>query len=272
MNQRPEIPIWQVDAFADKPFSGNPAAICFLSQFPDEFWMQSVASEMNLSETAYVVPSGNPNEFHLRWFTPMVEVDLCGHATLASAHTLIQQQRVDPSLPIRFLTRSGCLTCDSNGDVITMDFPATPPSQPLDPSTLSLLQASLDVTPVFTGKSREDVLIVVNGEDTVRALQPDFGRIAQIETRGIILTAASDDRDIDFVSRFFAPRFGVNEDPVTGSAHCCLAPYWSAHFGREKLTGFQASRRGGVVYTEVNGDRVKLSGKAVTVMKASLLV
>ena len=153
-----------------------------------------------------------------------------------------------------------------------MDFPATPPSQPVDASTHSLLLDILGVSPLFTGKSREDVLCVVDQESTVRDFQPDPLRLAQIGVRGIILSAASDGPGIDFVSRFFAPRFGVNEDPVTGSAHCCLAPYWSDHFDRDELTGFQASGRGGIVRTKVKGDRVKLSGQAVTIMKASLLI
>ncbi|WP_182864646.1 PhzF family phenazine biosynthesis protein [Stieleria mannarensis] len=267
-----EIPLWQVDAFADRPFSGNPAAICLLDAARDAEWMQNVAAEMNLSETAFVVPTGHPNEFHLRWFTPALEVDLCGHATLAAAHVLIEQGRVAASQSISFQTRSGCLSCTSDGTSITMDFPATPPTGQIDSATVSDLQNALGVATEFVAKSREDIFVVVDSEPTLRAAAPNFDRLAQIETRGVILTAASTTPGIDFVSRFFAPQSGINEDPVTGSAHCCLAPYWSDQLGRTSLIGYQASPRGGVVHTQVDGDRVRLTGQAVTVMKAKFLV
>ncbi len=266
------IPIWQVDAFAARPFSGNPAAICLLESPRDAEWMQQVAAEMNLSETAFVVPAGRPNEFHLRWFTPAVEVDLCGHATLGAAHTLIEQQRVDPSRPILFQTRSGCLSCQRDGASIRMDFPATPPSGSVDPATIGNLEAALGITVDAVAKSKEDVFAVVDSEQTLRRVSPDFSRLAEIETRGVILTATSSAPGVDFVSRFFAPRCGINEDPVTGSAHCCLAPYWSERLGRSSLTGYQASPRGGVVHTRVVGDRVQLSGQAVTVMESRFLI
>ncbi|QDV40820.1 Trans-2,3-dihydro-3-hydroxyanthranilate isomerase [Stieleria neptunia] len=266
------VPIWQVDAFATRPFSGNPAAICLLESPRDSEWMQQVAVEMNLSETAFVVPTGRPNKFHLRWFTPAVEVDLCGHATLGAAHTLIEQKRVDPSRPILFQTRSGCLSCQCEGPSITMDFPVTPPSGAVDPATIADLQDALGVAVNHVAKSNEDVFAVVESEQTLRSVCPDFGRLAKIETRGVIITAASSTAGVDFVSRFFAPRFGINEDPVTGSAHCCLAPYWSQRLGRSSLTGYQASRRGGLVHTQVIGDRVQLSGQAVTMMEARFLI
>ncbi|MCS7470505.1 PhzF family phenazine biosynthesis protein [Stieleria sp. ICT_E10.1] len=267
-----EIPIWQVDAFADRPFSGNPAAICLLDAPGETQWMQNVAAEMNLSETAFVLPTGRPNEFHLRWFTPAVEVDLCGHATLGAAHTLIKQRRVDPSRPIRFQTRSGCLSCQCEGPSITMDFPATPPSSAVDPARTADLQDALGVDVNHVARSNEDLFAVVESEQMLRSVSPDFGRLAEIETRGVIITAASSAAGVDFVSRFFAPRCGINEDPVTGSAHCCLAPYWSQRLGRSSLTGYQASPRGGVVHTRVVGDRVQLSGQAVTVMEARFLI
>ena len=266
------IPIWQVDAFAARPFAGNPAAICLLESPRDAEWMQQVAAEMNLSETAFVVPAGRPNEFHLRWFTPAVEVDLCGHATLGAAHTLIEQERVDPSRPILFQTRSGCLSCQRDGASIRMDFPATPPSGSVDPATIGNLEAALGITVDAVAKSKEDVFAVVDSEQTLRRVSPDFSRLAEIETRGVILTATSSAPGVDFVSRFFAPRCGINEDPVTGSAHCCLAPYWSERLGRSSLTGYQASPRGGVVHTRVVGDRVQLSGQAVTVMESRFLI
>ncbi len=266
------IPIWQVDAFAARPFAGNPAAICLLESPRDAEWMQQVAAEMNLSETAFVVPAGRPNEFHLRWFTPAVEVDLCGHATLGAAHTLIEQKRVDPSRPILFQTRSGCLSCQRDGASIRMDFPATPPSGSVDPATIGNLEAALGITVDAVAKSKEDVFAVVDSEQTLRRVSPDFSRLAEIETRGVILTATSSAPGVDFVSRFFAPRCGINEDPVTGSAHCCLAPYWSERLGRSSLTGYQASPRGGVVHTRVVGDRVQLSGQTVTVMESRFLI
>ena len=239
------IPIWQVDAFAARPFAGNPAAICLLESPRDAEWMQQVAAEMNLSETAFVVPAGRPNEFHLRWFTPAVEVDLCGHATLGAAHTLIEQQRVDPSRPILFQTRSGCLSCQRDGASIRMDFPATPPSGSVDPATIGNLEAALGITVDAVAKSKEDVFAVVDSEQTLRRVSPDFSRLAEIETRGVILTATSSAPGVDFVSRFFAPRCGINEDPVTGSAHCCLAPHLVRTSGpiiADRLSSFTTRR------------------------------
>jgi PhzF family phenazine biosynthesis protein len=270
MSESQSIPIWQVDAFTDRPFAGNPAAVCLLDQEAVEVWMQNVAAEMNLAETSFVVPTGKANEFHLRWFTPTVEVDLCGHATLAAAHTLLEQGRASQKTPIRFQTKSGELTCERDGNMITLDFPATPPSESVDPKIANELLSTLHIQASFVARSRFDLFVVVDEPEMVIDLQPNFDRLGKIQTRGIIVTAKSSDSRSDFVSRFFAPRCGINEDPVTGSAHCCLAPYWSERFGREKLIGYQASRRGGFVRTQVAGDRVKLSGNAVTVFEGKL--
>lgn len=266
------IPLWQVDAFTDKPFSGNSAAVCLLDQFPCDDWMQNVASEMNLSDTAFLVSANDANEFQLRWFTPTTEVELCGHATLASAHVLFEQERVKGDAPIRFETRSGFLTCIRHALGVEMNFPATPASEVLQDSTRQRLESILGTSATFAGRSREDILFVMDDAKAVRELAPDFEALAQIETRGLIVTAESSDPSEDFVSRFFAPRFGIDEDPVTGSAHCCLAPYWSDRLGRLELTGRQVSCRSGVVQTRLSGDRVHLSGNAITVFSAQLRV
>jgi PhzF family phenazine biosynthesis protein len=262
------VPCFQIDAFADRPFSGNPAAVCLLDDEADSDWMQAVASEMNLSETAFVRTA--QDGYELRWFTPAFEVDLCGHATLASAHVLWTEGHVPANSPIRFHTRSGVLTCKLIGDLIELDFPATPPVQTEPPS--GLLEALGISSTEFVGKSAFDNLVVVDSAATVRSLQPDFGQLAQISMRGAIVTATSDDPAFDFVSRFFAPAAGVNEDPVTGSAHCCLGPFWQERLGKSELMAYQASKRGGVVRVQVKDDRVLLGGKAITVMQGKLCV
>lgn len=259
-------PIIQVDAFADRPFAGNPAAVCILSAPREERWMQDVATEMNLSETAFLHPLDDG--WGLRWFTPKVEVDLCGHATLASAHVLWQDGLLPAGAEARFHTRSGLLTAARQGNWISMDFPAKP-EQPA-PAPDGLEQA-LGVPLVYTGRSKFDWVVEVESEDAVRALRPDIGLLAKVEARGVIVTARGERDGYDFVSRFFAPAVGVPEDPVTGSAHCALAPYWAARLGRAQLTGFQASRRGGTVKVRVEGDRVILAGQAVTVMRGELV-
>jgi PhzF family phenazine biosynthesis protein len=265
--------IWQVDAFTDCPFAGNPAAICLLDAFPSDVWMQHVAAEMNLSETSFLVPCGQGNRFQLRWFTPAVEVDLCGHATLAAAHLLFEQGIARASEELRFKTRSGELVCTRRDDDILLDFPATPPMPLGDERLGEQLSDALGITaPSDILRSRFDLMVVADEESVVRRLSPDFGKLAKLDTRGVIVTAVSHEPGIDFVSRYFAPRCGIDEDPVTGSAHCCLAPYWSAKLKRTRLTGFQASKRGGTVGCEVAGDRVKLSGQAVTVLSGQLLV
>jgi PhzF family phenazine biosynthesis protein len=258
--------IVQVDAFTDKPFSGNPAAVCILPQAPSDEWMQDVAREMNLAETAFLVPRANDG-YDLRWFTPTVEVDLCGHATLASAHVLWDEGHLAPARQARFHTRSGILTADQRGEWIELNFPATL-DQPCDAPPE--LIAALGAAPVYVGLSRFDYLIEVASEDELRGLQPDHSRLRRFPVRGVIVTARASSPEYDFVSRFFAPGSGVDEDPVTGSAHCCLGPYWSRRLGRTEMVAFQASARGGVVRVRVEGDRVALGGQAVTVLRGEL--
>lgn len=264
------VPVWQVDAFADQPFTGNPAAVCILDHYPDDDWMQRVAAEMNLSETSFLVPASDPNSFHLRWFTPMTEIDLCGHATLAAVHTLIQQKCVNPNDPISFLTLSGELLCVSSGERMTLSFPTTPASNDVDPAMTKLLLSALGIESGEVLQTKFDLVIVCDDAHTIEAVRPDFNKLERIETRGVMVTAPSDRVGVDFVSRFFAPRCGINEDPVTGSAHCCLAPYWATKLQKTTLVGYQASRRGGTVHCEIVDDRVKLSGTAVTVMEGRL--
>jgi PhzF family phenazine biosynthesis protein len=255
------IRIYHVDAFAEKPFEGNPAAVCLLKDERPAAWMQAVAAEMNLSETAFM---RQLNEgYELRWFTPTTEVELCGHATLASAHAMWIEGVVMRGRPIRFHTKSGVLTCTQNGDLIDLDFPATP-ATPTDPPE-HLLEA-LGVRPSFVGRTKFDKFLLLESEEIVRALRPDFAALGSITgMRGVIVTSPSSDPRFDFVSRYFAPGSGVNEDPVTGSAHCCLAPFWSERLGKTSMTGYQASPRGGIVHVLLNGDRVVLGGKAVTI-------
>lgn len=258
--------IVQVDAFTAEPFAGNPAAVCVLAHAADRRWMQQVAREMNLSETAFLFRQGDA--WSLRWFTPSVEVALCGHATLASAHVLWQDEHLAQGVQARFDTKSGRLTADRKGEWIEMDFPAEP-AQPADPPESLLL--ALGVAATFVGKNRMDYLVEVESETAVRALQPDFTRLRSLPVRGVMVTARSSDGECDFVSRFFAPGSGVDEDPVTGSAHCCLAPYWGARLGKTEMTAHQVSARGGVVRVRTAGDRVILGGQAVTVLRGDLL-
>lgn len=261
-----KIPFFRVDAFTDKPFHGNPAAVVILSLPRETQWVQNVAKEMNLSETAFLWPL--KEGYSLRWFTPAVEVELCGHASLASAHVLWEARYLKPRTPAHFFTRSGRLTCEYKNTLVTMDFPAEP-AEPLPP-VAGLLEA-LGVRAKFTGRNRFDYFVEVDTEEEVRGLQPDFGLLARLVLRGVMVTAASWFRRYDFVSGFFAPAVGVDEDPVTGSAHCALGPYWSQRLGKKRLKGFQVSPRGGLVRVEVRGERVLLGGKAVTVMQGELL-
>jgi len=258
--------IVQVDAFTAVPFAGNPAAVCVMSAPAPDDWMQRVALEMNLSETAFLHPEGDG--YRLRWFTPAAEVDLCGHATLASAHVLWEDGHLPKDSEARFRTRSGLLRANRDGDWITLDFPAKPPA-PAEPPP-GLVEA-LGLEPVEVARNQFDYLVVAADEETVRNLHPDTARLQQLEMRGVIVTARSSDPAYDFVSRFFAPGVGVPEDPVTGSAHCCLAPYWSQVLGRQEFTAFQASPRGGVLRIRLSGDRVLLSGQAVTVMRGEFV-
>lgn len=259
--------IVQVDAFTDRPFAGNPAAVCVLPAPRDERWMADVAREMNLSETAFLHANGDG--YALRWFTPAVEVALCGHATLASAHVLWQDGHLPADRAARFHTKSGLLTAERRGAWIEMDFPAKR-AQPAEPPPGMLAALGIE-TARYVGRNEFDYLVEVDGEAVVRGLAPDFTALGKVEARGVIVTSRAASSECDFVSRFFAPAAGVNEDPVTGSAHVCLAPYWSAKLGRPELVGYQASPRGGIVRTHSRGDRVGLAGQAVTVLAGELL-
>ena len=256
--------ITQVDAFTDRPFSGNPAAVCVLDGPADERWMQLVAREMNLSETAYVHPEGDV--FRLRWFTPVCEVDLCGHATLAAAHVLWEDGHLSQDRPARFQTRSGPLTAIRRDGWIELDFPAEPVEPAEGPPWLP---DALGASVRFVGRNRMDLLVEVESDRVLRGLRPDIGRLGAIPVRGIIVTARGEP-PYDFVSRFFAPRLGVPEDPVCGSAHCALTPYWSDRLGQPTLLAYQASERGGVLRLRDQGRRVMLGGQAVTVMTGEL--
>jgi PhzF family phenazine biosynthesis protein len=258
------VHIVQVDAFTPVPFGGNPAAVCVLSAPCDAGWMQNVAREMNLSETAFLDP--RPEGYNLRWFTPAAEVDLCGHATLASAHVLWEDGHLDGARQARFMTRSGWLSARKAGDWIEMDFPAkAEQSAPAPPQFAEALGAR----PQYVGRNAFDYLVELESEQVVRELQPDFGLLRRLPVRGVIVTSRSSG-EYDFVSRFFAPAVGVDEDPVTGSAHCCLGPFWSARLGKQEMLAYQASARGGVVRVRVDGDRVLLGGQAVTVLRGEL--
>jgi PhzF family phenazine biosynthesis protein len=224
--------ITQVDAFTDRPFTGNPAAVCILSESEPDWWMQDVAREMNLSETAFLLP--HEEGYDLRWFTPSTEVDLCGHATLASAHVLWEDGHLPPGETARFHTRSGILLATRLDDWIEMDFPAKPATEAPAPDHLA---EALGVQPIWVGRSAFDYLVALEDEKQVRTLHPDFSLLRRIDVRGVIVTAVATGNSYDFVSRFFAPRVGIDEDPVTGSAHCVLAPFWSERLGRDEHVG-----------------------------------
>ena len=262
--------LFHVDAFADRPFAGNPAAVCVLdpdvSAVGDE-WMARVAAEMNLSETAFVRARGE-DDWDLRWFTPKVEVDLCGHATLATAHVLWTEGHASAEV-VRFHTRSGVLAATRRHDVIELDFPALA-NEVVDPP--EGLAAALGVEPVTTCRNVHDLLAELPDAGAVRSLAPDFAAIAAIDARAVVVTAPSDDDRFDFVSRCFAPRVGINEDPVTGSAHCALATYWAARLGRTEFRAYQASARGGAMTVTLDGDRARLGGTAVTITRGDLIV
>ncbi len=261
------LPITQVDAFTGAPFGGNPAAVCILPEPRPAAWMQAVASEMNLSETAFL--HREERGYNLRWFTPKVEVELCGHATLASAHVLWESGALGLDEQACFTTCSGLLTATRRGDWIEMDFPARPARPVAAPIGLA---PALGTQPRYVGQNVFDYLVEVESEDALRALRPDFGALAALPVRGVIVTARAATEEYDFVSRFFAPAVGVDEDPVTGSAHCCLAPFWAARLGKEELVGRQISERGGIVRVRLVDDRVLLGGQAVTVLHGELLV
>lgn len=271
---RPDLA--QIDAFTDAPFGGNPAGVCFLDREPDEEWMQAVAAEMNLSETAFLFPPESHEvedvevpTYRLRWFTPTVEVDLCGHATLASAHYLFTQRKIDKPL-IRFLTRSGALTASrATDEYIELDMPADQAFEIEPPAGLLAALGLRDETVVASAQGRHDVLVEVVDPSVVADVQPDAAALRRIDTRGVIVTSVGSGL-YDFVSRFFAPGVGVDEDPVTGSAHTTLGPYWAPRLAKDEMLAHQVSARGGVIRVTVADDRVHLAGRAVTVFRARL--
>lgn len=268
------IPILQIDAFASEAFHGNPATVCLLEQPKPEAWMQNVAAEMNQPMTAFVVPRSTANEFDLRWFTPEGEMPLCGHATLASAHALWETGRLTEDQEIRFYTASGVLNCRRAGKLIEMDFPALPVQEAEFPPTLA---EAFNVHPnkVFCQRradgSNGNFLLELDGEERVRSLKPNFELLRKTAKVGVIVTARSDAPELDFVSRYFAGYIGIDEDAVTGSAHCALTPYWASVLGKTEMSAYQASARGGALRVKVRGDRVFLGGEAVTVLRGSLL-
>jgi len=259
------VPIFQVDAFTSELFKGNPAAVCILPEPRDEIWMQNVAREMNLSETAFLCKQ--EDGYNLRWFTPTVEVDLCGHATLASAHILWETGMLSPHERANLHTRSGLLTAERKWDEIELNFPATPEEPASAPPGL---REALGIAPRYVGKTRFDYLVEVESEEIVRNLKPDFASLRALSIRGVMVTSLAASPEFDFVSRFFAPASGIDEDPVTGSSHCCLGLFWSKRLGKTELLAYQASARGGTVRVRIAGDRVVLGGRAVTVLRGEL--
>ncbi len=259
------VPIVQVDAFTDHCFGGNPAAVCTLHAPRPESWMQAVAAEMNLSETAFLDPVADG--WNLRWFTPAVEVDLCGHATLASAHVIWEEGRLPLESPARFHTRSGVLIARRREGRIELDFPAWPPQAcPAPPG----LADALHVEPKWVGRHKDYVLVEVASQRQVSELRPDFARLRELHD-AVIVTSRSDDPGIDFVSRFFAPSYGIDEDPATGSAQCVLGPYWRDRLDKQQLAGRQLSRRGGAMEVSIAGERALIAGHAVTVLRGELV-
>lgn len=257
--------IVQVDSFTSELFKGNPAAVCLLEKQMDDSWMQNIAREMNLSETAFLFKI--KDGYKLRWFTPVMEVDLCGHATLASAHVLYEEGLLSIDQQARFHTRSGVLTVIKKGDWLEMDFPAqkvTPVDVP------PVLSEAVGPRPVYTGKNKTGYLFKYESEEQVRELKPHFHLLREMPVQEIIVTAKSAVGEYDFVSRFFAPNLGINEDPVTGSAHCSLGPFWQGELCKSDFLAYQASERGGVIKVGVRGDRVKIGGQAITLFRGTL--
>ncbi|NOT09466.1 MAG: PhzF family phenazine biosynthesis protein [Gemmatimonadales bacterium] len=257
--------LWLVDAFTDAAFGGNPAGVCFLGEPKPDEWMQALARELNQAETAFLLRADDG--FDLRWFTPAVEVALCGHATLASAHFLWAEHHLKPKATAKFNTKSGRLTAKKKDGWILLDFPATPAVE-TEPPPYLLDAVKAPGAPVL--KTPFDYLVVTDDPKELRALTPDFRLLKAIESRGVIVTAPSDVPGVDFISRFFAPAVGIDEDPVTGSAHCALTPLWAARLGKSSMVAHQVSRRGGVLRVEAAGDRVILGGQAVTVLKGTM--
>jgi PhzF family phenazine biosynthesis protein len=259
-------PLYQVDAFTSRPFAGNPAAVCLLKEARPEAWMQNVAMEMNLSETAFLVPQ--QDGYDLRWFTPAAEVALCGHATLASAHVLWECGALQAGEQARFHTKSGLLTAVQKEGWIELDFPARPTAPVEAPPNLA---GALGAELFYVGKNVDDYMVEVESEEIVRQLQPDFAALSTLPVRGVIVTSRSASAGFDFVSRFFAPAVGVNEDPVTGSAHTCLTPYWAEKLVKTELMAYQASPRGGILRVCLADERVLIAGQAVTVLRGELV-
>jgi PhzF family phenazine biosynthesis protein len=259
------VRLFQIDAFTSESFKGNPAAVCFMDGARDDRWMANVAAEMNLAETAFLTKQDDG--WGLRWFTPAVEVDLCGHATLASAHA-IWSENISSDPVLRSHTRSGVLTAKRDDDFIELDFPAKREEAIAAPA--GLLDALGTTSATYVGRNQFDYIVELPTEAEVRALKPDHAVLRQLPVRGIIVTSRGS--DYDFISRFFAPGSGIDEDPVTGSSHCCLTPYWSQRLSKMEMNAYQASPRGGAIRVTLDGDRVKLAGRAVTVLRGELLV
>jgi PhzF family phenazine biosynthesis protein len=255
-----------VDAFTDEAFRGNPAVVCFMDEARDAAWMQRVAREMNQSETAFLSPAREG--FDLRWFTPAVEVDLCGHATLASAHALWESGRLPRGEAARFHTKSGLLTAAARDGWIEMDFPRTDAEGVPSPPGLA---EALGIRPGYVGRSAYDLLVELPDEAAVRGVKPDFAALGRLGGRGVMVTSRASTPGVDFVSRFFAPAAGINEDPVTGSAHSCLTPFWAERLSRDALVAHQLSPRGGVLRLKLAGRRVLIAGQGVTVMRGELV-
>jgi PhzF family phenazine biosynthesis protein len=261
------IPVFQVDAFTDQPFIGNPAAVCLLMEEKSDEWMLNVAREMNCSETAFLL---NKEEgISLRWFSPKAEVGLCGHATLASAHVLWEKGIIPRNVEILFFTKGGLLTAQYKEGWIELNFPAIEEKK-VFPS--EILLDALKVPVLYVGKSKYDYLVEIETEEILKDMNPDFETLKIAVPRGVIVTCQSDRPEFDFISRFFVPSLGINEDPVTGSAHCVLGPYWQKKLNKSELIAYQASERGGVIKVKIEDDRVYISGKAVTITDGVLLV
>ena len=260
-------PIYIVDAFTDKAFKGNPAAVCLPKEDVDSSWMQNVAAEMNLSETAFLRKS--IKGFNIRWFTPEVEVDICGHATLASAHVLWESSFLEKGEKAIFNSKSGILTAEKKNKEIELNFPSMPIK---DISGTEKLQEVLGTNVIYEGKAKGYYIFEVESEKMVKNLKPNFSALEKITDCGVIVTSNSTSDEFDFVSRFFAPAYGINEDPVTGSAHCVLGPHWREKLNKKSMRAFQASERGGVLRIRVEDERVYIAGKAVTVLKGELVV
>ena len=260
-----KIPFFQVDAFSKKAFGGNPAAVCILNSWLNKDVLQKIAAENNVSETAFLVPRSSGN-YDLKWFTPTIEVDLCGHATLASAFILFKYNDHNKT-SLRFQTVSGELSVEKNGELLSMNFPARPP---VEAKTPEILSEALGVEASYVLESR-DLLAVFEEENAIQSMTPDFDKLKKIKSHFAVIVSAPGERS-DFVSRFFAPNAGVNEDPVTGSAHCTLIPYWAKRLNKNKLHAYQLSSRKGELFCEYSGDRVNISGHSTLFAKGEIYI